>query len=103
MENRLDDNCFELKAYNCPLSLIKDFQNYFRLNSISESNLTVLTVSFKTENDMATWNEQVDNEREVLIKKFVDSAQELCNLLEKEGFWADFIDPSSGRPVKFLF
>lgn len=48
---------------------------------------------------MATWNEQVDDEREILIKKFVDTAQELCSVFEKEGCWADFIDPSSGRPV----
>ncbi|RNA13462.1 methylmalonic aciduria and homocystinuria type D mitochondrial [Brachionus plicatilis] len=93
-------NHFELKAVKCPLSLAKDFQNYFRSNSIDELSLTVLTISFKTENDMATWNDLVDNEREVLIKKFVDTAQELCSVFEKEGCWADFIDPSSGRPFK---
>lgn len=99
----LKKSYFELKAFKCPVSLVKDFQNYFRLNSINESSLTVLTISFKTENDMATWNEQVDNEREVLIKKFVDTAQELCGVFEREGCWADFIDPSSGRPYKAPF
>ncbi|CAF0837462.1 unnamed protein product [Brachionus calyciflorus] len=96
----LKKNYFELKAFKCPTSLIKDFQNYFRSNQINENSLTILTISFKTENDMATWNEQVDNEREVLIKKFVDTAQELVGVFEKEGAWADFIDPSSGRPYK---
>lgn len=52
---------------------------------------------------MATWNEQVDNEREILLNKFVDTAQELCSVFEKEGCWADFIDPSSGRPVNKNF
>jgi hypothetical protein len=36
---------------------------------LSESDLTILTISFKTENDMATWSVDVDNERETLIKK----------------------------------
>lgn len=91
---------FELKAHKCPTSLFKDFQNFFQLNSINESDLTIITISFKTENDMATWNNAVDSEREVLMKKFVDTAQELCNIIEKEGCWADYIDPSSGRPNK---
>ena len=47
----------------------KDFQNYFQLNSLNESDVTILTISFKTENDMATWNSEVDNEREILMKR----------------------------------
>lgn len=86
----------ELKTYDCPLSLLNDFQSYFRLNSIAEGSLSVITVSFKTENDMATWNNQVDVEREQLTEKFVDKAQQICQLFEREGFWADFIDPSTG-------
>ncbi|KAF0026086.1 hypothetical protein F2P81_020823 [Scophthalmus maximus] len=27
---------------------------------------------------------------------FVDGAQDICYALKREGFWADFIDPSSG-------
>lgn len=33
--------------------------------------------------------------------KYVETAQKLCLSLEKNGYWADFIDPSSGRPVSF--
>lgn len=90
---------FELKAFKCPKTLQSDFQTYFR-KSFGDSPVTVITISFKTENDMATWNSDVDDEREVLIKKFVETAKSLCKVLEKEGFWADFIDPSTGRPFK---
>lgn len=95
-KNSINNPMIELKTHDCPLSLLNDFQSYFRLNSIAQSPLTVITVSFKTENDMATWNNQVDIEREQLTEKFVDKAQEICQLFEQNGFWADFIDPSTG-------
>lgn len=91
---------FELKAYKCPQSLIKDFQTYFRTQSIGDAPLTIIALSFKSQNDMATWSSQVESERETLIAKFVDTAKQLCLLLENEGFWADYIDPSSGQPFK---
>ncbi len=59
---------FELKAYKCPVSLQKDFENYFQSQFSSDVQLTVITVSFKTENDMATWNGEVEAEREETIK-----------------------------------
>lgn len=93
----------ELKAYECPMSLIQDFQNYFRIKSISDLPLTLITLSFNTKNDMATWNDEVESERELIIGKFVDTALELCSLFEKEGFWADYIDPSTGQPYKSPF
>jgi hypothetical protein len=104
LEEAINQNCratnsepiFELKAYNCPKSLLNDFQSYFRMNSIGESAMTVVTISFKSEHDMALWNSRVETEREFLTEKFVDTAQEMCQHLEQEGFWADFIDPSSG-------
>lgn len=87
---------FELKAYSCPKSLMEDFQSYFRIQSLGDCPMTVITFSFKTENDMATWNNQVDDERELVTKKFVNTAQEVCETFQNEGYWADFIDPSSG-------
>lgn len=86
---------FELKAYSCPESLINDFQCHFRLN-FDDSAMTLITISFKTENDMATWNNQVDEEREMVTEKFVEKAQEICRQIENEGYWADFVDPSTG-------
>lgn len=80
---------FELQVFKCPVSLFKgkivqfgfwriiyqrdfwllDFQTYFQLNSVNESDLSILTISFKTHNDMANWNAEVDNEREELMER----------------------------------
>ena len=37
------------------------------------------------------------------IIQFASGSQEICQLLQKEGYWADFIDPSSGTPVSTLY
>lgn len=74
MENAENDSIkrsFELRAYKCPVSLQKDFENYFRSQFSSDLPLTVITVSFKTQNDMATWNGEVETEREAIIKNVI--------------------------------
>ncbi len=68
-DNRTKLPEFELKTHNCPKSLLNDFSSYFRMNSIADSPMTVVTISFKSENDMALWNNQVDVERDFLTDK----------------------------------
>jgi len=63
-----------------------------------KSSLTAITVALHTENDMLTWNTAVADEREILTTQFISTALELCSILRAEGYFADFIDPSSGRP-----
>jgi len=31
--------------------------------------------------------------------QFVSASTDICEMLHDAGFWADFIDPASGRPV----
>lgn len=87
------------EAHECPLLLIKDFQELFPHNNVNLANgLTVLTITHKTENDMSVWSKEVNQERELLLEKFVSTAQRMCVYLKDNGYWADFVDPSSGRP-----
>jgi hypothetical protein len=35
----------------------------------------------------------------VFLFQFIKGASDICEALNNSGFWADFIDPSCGRPV----
>ncbi|KAF4086744.1 hypothetical protein AMELA_G00087830 [Ameiurus melas] len=84
----------ECAIQSCPELLKKDFELMFP--EAPSSSMMVLTVTQRTENDMTAWSEAVDQEREQLLVKFIEGAKEICHALHTEGFWADFIDPSSG-------
>jgi len=47
---------------------------------------------------MSAWSERMEAERDELTKHFIDNAMNVCETLKNQGHWADFIDPSSGRP-----
>nr|XP_046260609.1 metabolism of cobalamin associated Db isoform X2 [Scatophagus argus]XP_046260610.1 metabolism of cobalamin associated Db isoform X2 [Scatophagus argus] len=89
------DNCsVECAIQFCPELLKKDFQSMFP--EAPSSDMMVITVTQKTQNDMTSWCTDVELEREHMLDKFVDGAKVICYALQREGFWADFIDPSSG-------
>ncbi|XP_016895301.1 metabolism of cobalamin associated Db isoform X2 [Cynoglossus semilaevis] len=91
-----DDSTVECSIQPCPQQLQKDFQMMFP--DAPPSALTVVTVTQRTVNDMTAWSPEVEQEREVLLSKFVGGAQQICSALQSEGFWADFIEPSCGLP-----
>ncbi|XP_050419237.1 cobalamin trafficking protein CblD [Patella vulgata] len=88
----------ECVAQVCPKTLCKDFQELFPDRDILNDPLTVITLSQKTENDMSGWSPDVEEEREALLETFMEGACEICTFLQQAGYWADFIDPSSGKP-----
>lgn len=89
----------DVAAVPCPKLLRKDLPSLFPGQKFAESRtVTVLNVTQKSEHDMSTWSPAVELERDTLIAKFVSSANAVCTALYNRGFWADFIDPTSGRP-----
>ncbi|XP_026232877.1 metabolism of cobalamin associated Db isoform X3 [Anabas testudineus] len=96
-EEYFDNANVECAIQSCPELLQKDFQSMFP--EAPSSGMMVLTVTQKTQNDMTSWCADVEHEREQMLAKFIDGAKEICYALQKEGFWADFIDPSSGLAI----
>jgi len=88
----------ECVAQELPIVLRKDFQDLFPDRQLDSDNLTVITLSQRTQNDMTSWSDEVANEREVLLESFISGASDICQALKHSGYWADFIDPESGRP-----
>ncbi|KAL6069966.1 hypothetical protein STEG23_001475, partial [Scotinomys teguina] len=84
----------ECVIQTCPDLLQRDFESLFP--EVANNKLMVLTVTQRTDNDMTVWSEEVELEREMLLEKFINGAKEICYALRAEGYWADFIDPSSG-------
>lgn len=70
---------------SCPELLKKDLEQLFP--SAPTSSITVVTV---------TQSPQEDEETNQLLQKFVSGAKEMCFALWTAGYWADFIDPSTG-------
>ncbi|KAE8299795.1 Methylmalonic aciduria and homocystinuria type D protein, mitochondrial CblD [Larimichthys crocea] len=93
-EQYFDSSSVECAIQLCPKVLEKDFQSMFP--EALSSGMMVVTVTQRTQNDMTSWCADVEQEREQMLDKFVDGAKEICYALQKEGFWADFIEPSSG-------
>jgi hypothetical protein len=91
-------DALECVAQECPRILRKDLQDMFPDRDLMVGPFTVLTISQQTQNNMALWNAQVEKEREDLLHNFILGAEEICNSLHAGGYWADFIDPSSGKP-----
>ncbi|XP_041365992.1 cobalamin trafficking protein CblD-like [Gigantopelta aegis] len=88
----------ECIAQDCPMILRKEFADLFPERNILEGVLTVISISQKTVNDMTVWSADVEIERETLLEAFIQGATEICEALQEGGYWADFIDPSCGKP-----
>ncbi|CAM9940856.1 unnamed protein product [Lampetra planeri] len=91
-----DSGPVECVVQGCPELLQRDFATMFP--EAPNSDLTVITVTQKTQNNMTAWSPDVEEERDRLMQNFVEGAKEICFALRAEGYWADFVDPSSGMP-----
>ena len=59
----------ECSIQECPKFIKKSFNDLFPNRVFqNEDNLTVITVSQRTQNDMTVWSEEVENERETLFE-----------------------------------
>ncbi|XP_046696449.1 metabolism of cobalamin associated Da isoform X2 [Silurus meridionalis] len=79
----------ECSIHSCPELLKQELESFFP--ALPVSGITVVTVKQKRNPTEAELNSQQ------LLDNFINGAKEICFLLWRGGYWADFIDPSSGR------
>lgn len=58
----------------------------------------MITVAFETKHDMSGWDDASCVEREAKQAEFVKFAKQLCQYIQQDGVFADFIDPKDGLP-----
>ncbi|CAF0901363.1 unnamed protein product [Adineta ricciae] len=92
-----NDN-LEIRAFDCPALLRYELHRLFLNYNVLMQPLTAITIILKTESDMSAWSPKIEEERDELIGQFIKLAHEMCAYLGTKQYWADFIDPSSGRP-----
>uniref|UniRef100_UPI0037E70E7A metabolism of cobalamin associated Da n=1 Tax=Semicossyphus pulcher TaxID=241346 RepID=UPI0037E70E7A len=76
---------------SCPELLRKDLELLFP--SAPTNSITVVTVTQSS----SRCEEAVEQDRDKLLNKFVSGAKEMCFALWTAGYWADFIDPTTGE------
>lgn len=76
---------------SCPELLKKDLEQLFP--SAPTVSITVVTV---TQTSGRSEDKETELDRDQLLSKFVSGAKEMCFALWTAGYWADFIDPTTG-------
>lgn len=75
---------------SCPELLKKDLELLFP--SAPTTSITVVTVTQRS----SRCEEASEQDRDQLLHRFVSGAKEMCFSLWTAGYWADFIDPTTG-------
>ncbi|XP_033328595.2 cobalamin trafficking protein CblD isoform X1 [Megalopta genalis] len=84
-------------AQECPLLLRKGIEELFPgCIDVGSQQLTIITIYQKTDNKTSRWSKEAETEK--LAKYFVLAAYDICSKLKMIGYWADFINPFSGKP-----
>ncbi|CAH8534811.1 unnamed protein product [Schistosoma haematobium] len=88
----------ECTIHTCPVLVQQTLANVFPSRKLSSKPLTALILSHHTNESLDAWSEEAADEREQLARSFITSAIEICSSLKELGYWADFIDPFTGKP-----
>ncbi|VDP64020.1 unnamed protein product [Schistosoma mattheei] len=88
----------ECTIHTCPVLVQQTLANVFPSRKLSSKPLTALILSHHTNESLDAWSEEAADEREQLARSFIASAIEICSSLKELGYWADFIDPFTGKP-----
>ncbi|XP_026053132.1 methylmalonic aciduria and homocystinuria type D homolog, mitochondrial-like [Carassius auratus] len=91
-EHYFSQSDVECSMRSCPELLKKELELFFPV--LPASPITVVTV---TQRKQKTAAEDQDQDQQKLLDHFVRGAKEICFTLWRGGYWADFINPLSGK------
>ncbi|GAU90362.1 hypothetical protein RvY_02786 [Ramazzottius varieornatus] len=97
---RFSTDQVECVVQECSSKLSKSLMELFPAGLPEDEipNLSAIVISHKTNSDMSSWSHEMEAERDSITDQFVQTAIEIVAALKANGVWADFVDPSSGRP-----
>ncbi|XP_018566998.1 methylmalonic aciduria and homocystinuria type D homolog, mitochondrial-like isoform X2 [Anoplophora glabripennis] len=85
------------RVQSCPTVLRKTVCDLFPYHPIEEnSELSVITITLKSNIKYMRINKELETEK--MAQTFLLAAKNICDKLKSSGYWADFINPFSGRP-----
>ncbi|CAH1986272.1 unnamed protein product [Acanthoscelides obtectus] len=85
------------RVHPCPTVLRKTVGDLFPYRTFEEScDLSVVTISLKPNIKLMRSNKELETEKQA--QTFLIASKNICDKLRKTGYWADFINPFSGRP-----
>lgn len=85
----------EVKAMECPDAMLEKAQQLFPKQNMK--NVSVVNFVQKTENSMSEWGAKMELEFAGLASEFTKTAVQTCEALRSLGYWADFVDPVTGK------
>ena len=64
--------------------------------------LLAIPTNQRSREDLVKIGDHIEFEKDRLLNVFMQFGASLCEKLRSYGFWADYIDPCSGLPVRFF-
>ena len=97
----VDSELLAVEVHHCSPLLKANLSPLFPGMDLAKVNMNAITLSHRTQNNIFDWDENMAAEREQLAESFIGTAMDMCNSLRELGFWADFINPYTGKPVSY--
>ncbi|GLV43992.1 uncharacterized protein CBL_12712 [Carabus blaptoides fortunei] len=96
---KTNDGNVECQVQSCPRVLRQTVCELFPNRNLEQASLSVVTLTMRPDAKHMRLNKEVETEK--MAQTFVLAAHGLCKKLHNAGYWADFINPFSGRPYLF--
>lgn len=99
----MNSDTFSVEILPCSPNLKEKLNPLFPDKDLSGFNMSAITLSQHTQNSIMDWDENMAAEREKLANLFIEIALNTCKSLRGGDYWADFINPFTGKPVRIIF